>query len=314
MKIILSLFTVLIITLSCGRSQQTNITDKNMKFNILNKEEQRVILNKGTEHPFTGKFEHYEKKGTYLCKRCNAPLYYSNSKFDAQCGWPSFDDEIPGAVVRKTDADGSRTEILCANCGAHLGHVFLNEGFTDKNVRHCVNSISLNFVPVVVDKKQKLERAIFAAGCFWGVEHYLKKEKGVVSTTVGYIGGNTPNPTYEQVCSHTTGYAEAVEVYFNPDIVSYETLAKLFFEIHDPTQINRQGPDIGDQYRSEIFYLTLEQKEIAQKLIAILEQKGLKVATKLTQATEFFPGEGYHQDYYDKKGGSPYCHFRTKRF
>ena len=227
---------------------------------------------------------------------------------------PNLTHNAVGHLLRKTDADGSRTEILCANCGAHLGHVFLNEGFTDKNVRHCVNSISLNFVPVVVDKKQKLERAIFAAGCFWGVEHYLKKEKGVLSTTVGYIGGNTPNPTYEQVCSHTTGYAEAVEVYFNPDIVSYETLAKLFFEIHDPTQINRQGPDIGDQYRSEIFYLTLEQKEIAQKLIAILEQKGLKVATKLTQATEFFPGEDYHQDYYDKKGSSPYCHFRTKRF
>jgi len=314
MKLTLSLIVLITITFSCGRSQQTNITDKNMKFNILNKEEQRVILGKGTEHPFTGKFEHYEKKGTYLCKRCNSPLYYSNSKFDAQCGWPAFDDEIPGAVIRKTDADGSRTEILCAHCGAHLGHVFLNEGFTDKNVRHCVNSISLNFIPVVVDKNQKLERAIFAAGCFWGVEHYLKKEKGVISTTVGYIGGNKVNPTYEQVCSHTTGHAEAVEVYFNPDIISYETLAKLFFEIHDPTQINRQGPDIGDQYRSEIFYLTLKQKEIAQKLIAILEQKGLKVATKLAQATDFFPAESYHQDYYDKKGGSPYCHFRTKRF
>ncbi len=285
-----------------------------MKFNLLNTEEQRVILQKGTEHPFTGKYENFEGEGTYLCKRCNTPLFRSTDKFDAHCGWPSFDDEIPGAILRKKDADGHRTEILCANCGAHLGHVFLNEGFTEKNTRHCVNSISLNFIPVEMNKKIKLERAIFAGGCFWGTEHYFKQAKGVVSTTVGYTGGSIKNPTYEQVCSHTTGHAEAVEVYFNPDETSFEELAKLFFEIHDPTQINRQGPDIGDQYRSEIFYVSLEQKEIAEKLIDILKKKGLKVATKLTQLSEFYPAENYHQDYYQKKGGSPYCHFRVKRF
>lgn len=126
------------------------IAKKKMNWNTLTPEEERVIVNKGTEYPGTGKYEHTTEKGTYTCKRCDAPLYRSESKFDARCGWPAFDDEIKGAVKRIPDPDGSRTEIVCANCKAHLGHVFLGEGFTNKDTRHCVNSISMNFVP---DKK-----------------------------------------------------------------------------------------------------------------------------------------------------------------
>jgi peptide-methionine (R)-S-oxide reductase len=132
------------------KKQDPKKTSKNMEWNKLTKEEEDIIVRKGTEYPGTGKLLNNTEKGTYTCRRCNAPLYRSESKFDGHCGWPSFDDEIKGAVLRIPDADGSRTEIVCANCKAHLGHVFIGEGFTAKNTRNCVNSVSMSFVP---DKK-----------------------------------------------------------------------------------------------------------------------------------------------------------------
>jgi peptide methionine sulfoxide reductase msrA/msrB len=161
---------------------------------------------------------------------------------------------------------------------------------------------------------QKTEKAYFAGGCFWGVEHYFQNAPGVISTSVGYMGGTTENPTYQDVSYKNTGHAETVEVAFDSSRVDFETLAKLFFEIHDPTQMNRQGPDIGSQYRSEIFYQNEEQKAVAQKLIAVLKEKGLEVVTKLTPAKKFWPAETYHQRYYQKTGGTPYCHVRKKIF
>lgn len=278
----------------------------------LTNEEKRVILNKGTELPFSGKYYNFHERGTYVCKQCGTPLYFSEAKFDSGCGWPSFDEEISGAVRRLPDVDGRRTEIVCAKCGGHLGHVFTGEGFTPKDTRHCVNSISMDFVPE--DKQEETEVAIFAGGCFWGVEHLMQQQPGILSIEVGYIGGSTENPTYREVCSHTTGHAEAVRIVFDPKKVSYTTLAKLFFEIHDPTQSDGQGPDLGDQYRSEIFYTTSRQKEIAEELIGQLQGKGFQVVTRVTPATVFWKAEEYHQNYYNKTGKAPYCHRYTPRF
>lgn len=157
-------------------------------------------------------------------------------------------------------------------------------------------------------------RAYFAGGCFWGVEYFFEKQPGVSRATSGYMGGELENPTYQDVSYTHSGHVEVVEVQYDPDKVSYETLARLFFEIHDPTQIDGQGPDIGDQYLSVIFYNNVSEKEIAQKLIDILKNKGLEVVTDLKEAKIFYPAEEYHQDYYAKKGGKPYCHFYIKRF
>jgi methionine-R-sulfoxide reductase/methionine-S-sulfoxide reductase len=283
-----------------------------MIYNKLTPEEENVIINKGTERPYTGEYYQNKEKGTYICKRCDAPLYNSGDKFDSECGWPSFDDEIPGAVRRQLDADGMRTEILCANCGAHLGHVFEGEGLTAKNTRHCVNSISMKFIPS--GKEAKTDTAVFAGGCFWGMEYFFKKAEGVKSTSVGYTGGHKDNPTYKEVCEGTTGHIEATEVVFDPSKISFEEVAKLFFELHDPTQVDRQGPDIGEQYRSVVFFRNDEQKKTAEKLIGILKDKGLNVATQVVKASAFWKAEDYHQDYYNKKGGTPYCHGYTKRF
>ena len=154
-------------------------------------------------------------------------------------------------------------------------------------------------------KPEKTEQAIFAGGCFWGVEYHFQKQPGVVKTEVGYIGGKTENPTYQDVCTHTTGHAEGMRVTYDPAKTNFETLAKLFFEIHDPTTVDRQGPDIGDQYRSAVFYLNDEQKATTEKLIQQLKDKGLKVVTQVVPATKFYPAEDYHQQYYEKKQSKP---------
>ena len=275
----------------------------------LNSQEAYVMLQKGTERPFTGEYWNHKKKGVYRCKQCDTPLFRSDSKFDSRTGWPSFDEALPGAVKEIPDKDGYRTEIVCAKCGGHLGHVFKGEGFTKKGVRHCVNSVCLAFEP-----KPNLGRAIFAGGCFWGVEYWLEKEPGVIKVTSGYTGGEKKNPTYREVSSHLTKHIEAVEVTFDKDKTSFDKLARLFFEIHDPTQVNRQGPDRGYQYSSAVFYVNENQKKVTERLIAQLKKRGYKVVTMVRPATTFWPAETYHQDYYSRKGSVPYCHAYQSRF
>ena len=152
------------------------------------------------------------------------------------------------------------------------------------------------------------ETLILASGCFWGTEYFLKRIDGVVATTVGYTGGTVENPSYEQVCTKKTGHYEACLVEYDPSRTNAETVLRMFFETHDPTQTNGQGPDIGPQYRSAIFYQNEVQRALAESLIGLLRAKGLNVATELIPAAPFYSAEGYHQDYYDIKGGTPYCH------
>ena len=281
------------------------------KYNELTPFEKSVIVDKATESPFTGELLDNHEKGTYICKRCNAPLYTSDSKFESHCGWPSFDDEIKGAVERVPDADGRRTEIVCANCGGHLGHVFVGEGFTPKDTRHCVNSVSMKFVPAA---EHVVKKAYFASGCFWGTEYYFRKLDGIKHTTTGYMGGHVDSPSYQEVCTGTTGHLETTEVEYDSGKVSYEQLVKYFFETHDFSQTDGQGPDIGSQYLSCIFYSDENEKAIAEKYIKQLKTKGYNVATMLKEAPTFWAAEDYHQQYYEHNGKTPYCHKYTKIF
>lgn len=286
-------------------------------WNSLSPEEHRVIVEKGTEAPFSGKYNDHFSAGVYTCRRCGAPLYRSEDKFPSHCGWPSFDDEIAGAVRREVDADGRRTEILCASCGGHLGHVFEGEMLTAKNLRHCVNSVSMDFVTYEERLKREgsdMRKAYFAGGCFWGVEHLMRQQPGVLDVVSGYMGGHMDNPGYREVCGGGTGHLEAVEVSYDPEQVDYETLARLFFEIHDPTQANGQGPDIGDQYLSAVFVNDDSERSVIEKLIGLLQEKGLQVVTRILPASPFWKAEEYHQNYYAKTGKVPYCHAYTRRF
>ena len=277
-------------------------------WNELTPEQKYVIENAGTEPPGSGHLLNHKGDGSYVCARCDSPLFHSDGKFESGCGWPSFDESLPGAVRELPDPDGSRVEIRCAHCDGHLGHVFRGEGFTDKNTRHCVNSLSIEF------EQGRKELAFFAGGCFWGVEHLLQQVDGVHKVESGYMGGHKANPTYREVCSGTTGHTETVRVTFDPEVVMFEGLARLFFEIHDPTQVNRQGPDVGTQYRSAVFYEGPEQEAVTRKLIGLLEAKGLDVATEVLPAGVFWPAEEYHQDYLEHNPGGHMCHARVKRF
>lgn len=279
-----------------------------MQVGKLSLEEEQVIVYKGTEKPFSGKYNDFKDDGIFTCKRCGTSLFRSKDKFDSNTGWPSFDDAIKENIEEIKEQNTKRTEVVCKKCKAHLGHVFLNEGFTDKNTRYCINSISLDFI------REKIQTAYFAGGCFWGVEYFFRKLSGVVGITCGYMGGDVKNPSYEQVCYEDTNHYEVVRVDYNPKQCSFEKLAKYFFEIHDPEQANGQGPDIGKQYQSAIFVETKEEEQIVTNLIAILKKQGINVQTKIFHSCVFYEAENYHQNYYNKRAKKPYCHSYTPRF
>lgn len=290
-----------------------------------------VIEQKGTERPFTGEYDKHDAVGIYHCKRCDAPLYLSEHKFNAHCGWPAFDDEIEGAVTRYPDADGRRVEIVCSQCQGHLGHVFEGEHLTMNNLRHCVNSVSLQFKSAeqalqhssdsgVLSQQGESQPpmtaiATFGAGCFWCVEAIFDALDGVFKTRSGYTGGRADEATYKQVCSGMTAHAEVVQIEYDPNKISFETLLEVFFQSHDPTTLNRQGNDVGPQYRSAIFVHDQNQADLANEIIAALTQAQAypaPVVTEVSWFTEFYPAEDYHNDYFANNGEQPYCQMVVK--
>jgi peptide methionine sulfoxide reductase msrA/msrB len=276
---------------------------------ILTAEQYRVLREGGTERAFSGRYNDRYDKGLYVCAACGSPLFRSETKYDHGSGWPSFtaplDEE---ALLFKEDRSllMKRTEVRCAACGSHLGHVF-DDGPAPSGKHYCINSAALDFKPAGAEAsaglEAKSETATFAAGCFWGVEDQFRRRPGVLSTVVGYTGGTADCPTYRRVCTDKTGHAEAVQIAFDPSRVSYEELVRFFFSLHDPTQLNRQGPDVGTQYRSAIFSHSPQQAETARRITTEVEKSGRyakPIVTQIVPASTFYPAEEYHQRYLDK--------------
>ena len=291
----------------------------------LTPEQYRVTQQNGTEAPGTGAYLDNKEPGIYVDIVSGEPLFASSDKFESGCGWPSFTKPIEPVNIkelRDTSHGMIRTEVRSASGDSHLGHVF-DDG--PERSRRSALLHQLRFLALHSSRPNgsrglrrlsrssggytmSEERAVLAGGCFWGMQDLIRKQPGVISTRVGYTGGTVRNATYR----NHDGHAEAIEIIFDPEKTSFRTLLEFFFQIHDPTTLNRQGNDRGTSYRSAIFYTSDEQKRVAEDTIADVEASGLwpgKVVTEVVPASEFWEAEPEHQDYLERYPNGYTCHY-----